>query len=122
MTVVDEDRQLARAKARREVALYLPVVARLDPTLEIEEERIQRIRNAADHNDHEAASDLISDDLLNLFAFSGTPADIITQASRLYEAGAGRVEFGTPHGLDPGSGIRLLGEKVVPELKKRFDS
>src|SRR5581483_3893471 len=32
VTVVDTDRETARRLARREVALYLPVVAGLDPT------------------------------------------------------------------------------------------
>jgi 5,10-methylenetetrahydromethanopterin reductase len=32
----------------------------------------------------------------------------------LIEAGANRVEFGTPHGLNSPDGIRLLGEKVLP--------
>ena len=36
VTVVDQDREAARALARREAALYLPVVAKLDPTVEVD--------------------------------------------------------------------------------------
>jgi 5,10-methylenetetrahydromethanopterin reductase len=60
---------------------------------------------------------MISDDLLNKFAFSGNVHDIIEQSHRLFEAGAARVEFGTPHGLKPELGIQLLGQQVVPALR-----
>ena len=39
------------------------------------------------------------------------------QALALFAAGAGRVEFGTPHGLSEESGLRLLGEAVLPHLR-----
>jgi 5,10-methylenetetrahydromethanopterin reductase len=55
--------------------------------------------------------------MLEKFAFAGSPADLIRQAETLFAAGAARVEFGTPHGLPPEHGIRLLGEKVLPALK-----
>ncbi len=42
VTVVDEDGRAARQRAAREVALYLPVVAGLDPTLEVEPDRLAR--------------------------------------------------------------------------------
>ena len=50
-------------------------------------------------DDLEAAAALISDDLLERFAFAGNAADIIGHCERLFDAGAKRVEFGTPHGL-----------------------
>jgi 5,10-methylenetetrahydromethanopterin reductase len=36
----------------------------------------------------------------------------------LFEAGATRIEFGTPHGLSEESGMRLLGEMVLPALRE----
>ena len=108
--VVDEDGAAARMRARREVALYLPVVAALDPTLTIEPERLRRIGEAASHYDFEMAAGLIDDDLLARFAFAGAPEEVAAQARRLLDAGAQRVEFGTPHGLTPQQGLRLLGE------------
>ena len=117
VSVVDEDRKQARMAARRSVSLYLPVVAELDPTLEIEPALIERMQRHVNHRDWDAAAGLISDDLLDRFAFSGSPDDLIAQASRLFDAGANRIEFGTPHGLQPERGIRLLGEKVIPALR-----
>ena len=60
---------------------------------------------------------LIPDALLDKLAFAGTPEDVARQAAALYEAGAARVEFGTPHGLTPRRGIELLAERVVPGLR-----
>jgi len=77
VTVVDEDDAAARAHARQQVALYLPVVAGRDPTVDI---------------DPHVPADEIPDDVLDLFAFAGEPARIVEHARRLFEAGG--VRFG----------------------------
>lgn len=119
VSVIDEDREQARHAARRSVALYLPVVAPLDPTVQIEPELVDRLCELAKRHEYDTAAHLISDDLLDRFAFSGNPSDIIQQAERLFEAGAHRIEFGTPHGLSQSeTGIHLLGKQVLPVLKK----
>ena len=115
--VVDVDGDAARTHARREVALYLPIVAALDPTIAIEPDRLMRLRAAADRYDYDAAAALISDELLARFAFAGTPDEIADHALALLDAGAQRVEFGTPHGLTPESGLRLLGARVLPAIR-----
>ncbi len=116
VTVVDGDAERARLLARREVALYLPVVARLDPALKLEEERLQRIEEAAAQKDWDAAAALIPDDLLRRTALAGDPSGIVDQTLELLAAGADRVEFGTPHGFDETEGLRLLGQHVLPAL------
>jgi len=78
---------------------------------------LNRIKTAAARYDFEDAAANISDDLLHRFAFAGTPDEVAEQAVKLFEAGAGRVEFGTPHGLTEEEGLRLLGERVLPALK-----
>lgn len=118
VTVVDADRRQAREAARRSVALYLPVVAPLDSTLQIEPELIERLRRHANRHEYADAARLISDDLLNRFAFAGNAGDLIRQAEALFAAGATRVEFGTPHGLQPENGIQIIGEQVIPALRK----
>ncbi|MEM6284376.1 MAG: LLM class flavin-dependent oxidoreductase [Chloroflexota bacterium] len=115
--VVDDDREQARALARQEVALYLPVVAALDTTVEVEPELAARIQSHVEVGESDKAGALISDDLLDRFAFSGSPADLIAQCEALRDAGANRVELGTPHGLKSEQGIKLLGEKVLPALR-----
>ena len=116
VTVIDKDRSAALKRARREVAMYLPVVAELDTTVTIEPDRLNGIREAMKQYDVDKAVTYISDDLLRKFAFAGTPDEIIVQVLNLFEAGADRIEFGTPHGLSPENGLALLGEIVLPNV------
>ena len=118
VTVVDRDGAAARARARTEVAMYLAVVAALDPTAGVPADLIARVRDLVDAGDHLAAGRLIPDDVLDLFAFSGTPDQVAAQAQALIDAGAGRVEFGTPHGLTDEGGVALLGTEVLPSLRR----
>jgi 5,10-methylenetetrahydromethanopterin reductase len=117
VTVVDEDREAARALARREVALYLPVVAPLDPTV-TDREWLDRITAAAARLDYAAVERDISDEMLDRFAYAGRPEDIVRQVEALAAAGVTRVEFGTPHGIDATHGIMLLGQYVLPALRR----
>jgi len=118
VTVVDRDGEAARALARRKVALYLPVVAELDRSLQLDPELLTRIKEATARYDFDLATRSISNALLRRFAFAGTPDDVAQQAHDLFAAGADRIEFGTPHGLTEEEGMRLLGEAVLPALKQ----
>lgn len=118
VTVVDEDHEAARALARREVAMYIAVVADLDPTVEVDPEMLEAVRTLVAEGRDAEAGNLIPDDTLDLFAFSGDPEHVAHQAQLLIDTGAGRVEFGTPHGRTPDIGIALLGEEVLPRLKR----
>jgi len=99
VTVVAEDGAAAQRLARSAVAMYLDVVGRLDPTMAV------------------PAGTEISDEVLDRFAMAGTPERVVAQAQALIEAGASRVEFGSPHGLSEEDGVRLLGERVLPRLR-----
>lgn len=92
VTVVDEDGDAARALAQREVEMYLEVVGALDPTV---------------HGEPQLAQ----------FAFAGTPEDVAAHAETLFEAGAARVEFGTPQGRTTAHGVDLLCDGVLPLLR-----
>ena len=118
VTVCDRDRSVARSLARREVALYLDVVAGLDPTVTVPPEIRQRIGTAVRSGDLDTAADAVPDELLDRFAFAGTPADIASRVDELFDAGADRVELGTPHGLDELNGIRLLGAETLPRVAR----
>ncbi len=116
VTVVDEDRRAARSRARAEAALYFPIVAGLDETLDLPAGLPDDVRLLVEAGDPEAAGELIPDAVLDKVAFAGTPEDVARQAAALYEAGVARVEFGTPHGLTPRRGVELLAGRVVPEF------
>jgi 5,10-methylenetetrahydromethanopterin reductase len=96
VTVVDDDGDLARERAREEVALYLEVVGDLDPTLALEP--------------GEPAP-------LDRFVIAGTPEEVAAHARELFDAGVARVEFGTPQGLTTSGGVRLLADRVLPLLR-----
>ena len=92
VTVVDEDGDAARERARREVEMYLEVVGELDPTIE-------------------------GPPPLESVTFAGTPEEVAAHARRLYEAGVKRVDFGTPQGLTSAQGLTLLCDRVLPLLR-----
>ncbi|WP_202915077.1 MULTISPECIES: LLM class flavin-dependent oxidoreductase [unclassified Mycolicibacterium] len=117
IAVVDEDRKAARAAARTAVAPYFDVVARFDPTVTVDPELQERVHRYCAAGDFTQAGRLIPDDLLGLFAFSGTPADVAEHAASILDAGAQRVEFDTPFGLTPESGIALLCDEVIGRIR-----
>jgi 5,10-methylenetetrahydromethanopterin reductase len=117
VTVVDEDGDRARAAARREVAVYVDVVGALDPTTPAEPELLERIGALVAAGRHDDAGALLSDDVLARFAFAGTPAEVAAQAEAVLGAGALRVDFGTPHGIDERHGVDLLCREVLPRLR-----
>lgn len=117
VTVVDEDHEAARALARKEVAMYLAVVADLDPTISLDPELVNQVRAGVERGEHVQAGALIPDEILDLFAFSGSPEHVAQQVQNLIDAGASRVELGTPQGINTGQGVRLIGERVLPLLR-----
>jgi 5,10-methylenetetrahydromethanopterin reductase len=97
VTVVDEDGHWARERARAAVAGYLDVVAGLDPTLELRPGQ---------------------EPPLDRFTIAGTPEEVAARVIGLWEAGADRVELGTPQGRTTRDGVRLICERVLPLLRR----
>ena len=95
VTVVEEDAERAREIARREVAMYLAVVGGLDPTVSLDRDSLAQIPDA----------------VLDRFAFAGSPDDVVAHAEAVFESGAGRIDFGMPHGFE------LLCTEVLPRLR-----
>jgi 5,10-methylenetetrahydromethanopterin reductase len=93
VTVVDEDGDAARARATAEVAMYLDIVGGLDPTLGAGPPPLEK------------------------FVLAGTPDEVAAQARGLLDAGAKRVEFGTPQGLSTALGVELLCDRVLPLVR-----
>lgn len=118
VTVVDEDGERARSLARTEVAMYLDVVAELDPTVTMPVGLLAGVRDRLAAGDDVGAGRLVPDHVLDRFAFSGTPEQVAAQATALVAAGASRVEFGTPHGLTDEGGVGLLVDRVLPLIDR----
>lgn len=96
VSVVDEDGDWARERARAAVAPYLEVVARRDPTLELGPD---------------------DEPPLDRFAIAGTAEEVAARVRELWAAGADRVELGTPQGRTTPSGIDLICDRVLPLLR-----
>lgn len=118
VTVVDEDAGLARRLARTEVAMYLDVVAKLDTTVDVPGTLLGPLREALVRGDAVGAGLLVPDDLLDKFAFAGDPDAVSEHAAALFDAGASRVELGTPHGQTDEQGVELIGKRVLPALRQ----
>jgi 5,10-methylenetetrahydromethanopterin reductase len=116
VTVVDDDGDRARRIARREVAAYGDIVAELDPTIALDPELLGRVRALVAVGNHQAAGALLPEELLDRFAFAGTPQQVVLQAEGVLAAGARRVDFGTPHGEPERRGVELLCREVAPRL------
>jgi len=114
VTVIDRDRKLAESIARRSVAMYVDVTAKLDPSFELEPGEREAFDSAMRHGDETAAGGALSADTLRRFCTYGTPVDIIAHMEELFAAGVDLFEFGTPHGRDEHEAVRLLGTEVLP--------
>ena len=97
VSVVDEDGDWARSRARAAVAPYLEVVAHLDPTLGLEPGEPPPLER---------------------FSIAGTPEGVAERVVELWDAGADRVELGTPQGRTPLAGVDLVCERVLPLLRR----
>jgi 5,10-methylenetetrahydromethanopterin reductase len=97
VSVVDEDGDWARDRARAAVGPYLEVVARHDPTLELGPD---------------------DEPPLERFAIAGTPEEVAKRVRELWGAGADRVELGTPQGRTTPAGIALICARVLPLLRE----
>lgn len=117
VTVVDEDRGVARSLARTEVAMYLDVVGNLDPTTDVEPGILAAVRRHLDGGDAVGAGRAIPDEVLGRFAFAGTPEDVAAQVADVAAAGAVRVDLGTPQGVTTGHGVDLIVDRVIPLLR-----
>ncbi|MFO7572682.1 MAG: LLM class flavin-dependent oxidoreductase [Gaiellaceae bacterium] len=96
VTVVDEDGGWARDHARAVVGPYLDVVAHLDPTLELRPGESPPF---------------------DRFCIAGTPEAVASRVVELWEAGADRVELGTPQGRTTLGGVELICDRVLPLLR-----
>jgi 5,10-methylenetetrahydromethanopterin reductase len=93
VTVVDEDGAWAREHACSVVGPYLDVVAQHDPTLEDAERPLER------------------------FCIAGTPEEVAERVRELWDAGADRVELGTPQGRTTLGGLELICDRVLPLVR-----
>ena len=97
VSVVDDDGDWARERARAAVEPYLGVVAHLDPTLGAARPATLRRSSAS--------------------ASPGRRRRSPRASCELWDAGADRVELGTPQGRSPLAGVEVICDRVLPLLR-----
>ncbi len=115
---VSEDPEEARGMLRRHIALMSGSlstdaleVSGLDPA---EFAHVQSLVDADRVDDAVAA---VTPGMMTLGVVGG-PDDLIEQCAMLLESGVRHISFGTPLGKDKPRAIKLIGEKVIPELRR----
>ena len=112
LTAVADDPAAARDTVRRSVAYYLAEIPDVSPRLvgtdvsrdDLLSVRVQVLEAKATEGP-EAAAALLPDDLVDLLAIAGTPADVAERLSRLGDAGLDRVV--AHHALDADATMAL---------------
>ena len=54
---------------------------------------------------------------LECFCIAGTPEEVAERVLELWDAGADRVELGTPQGRSPLAGVEVICDRVLPLLR-----
>lgn len=115
---IADDRDVARRLMAHHIAEYsgsLSTDALLANGLDPEEfARTQALVSAGRTED---AIDSVTDDMMRL-GIVGGPDEVIDQCGALISAGARHISFGPPMGPDTQASVRLLGERVLPALRR----
>jgi 5,10-methylenetetrahydromethanopterin reductase len=119
---IDSDRDLARRTLAQFIAQYsgsLSTDALVANGLDPEEfARTQALLDEGREEDA-VASVLSSSSMLDLGIVGGAD-EVIEQCETLMAAGARHISFGPPMGPDSPQAVRLLGEQVLPVLRRIF--
>lgn len=117
-TSVDPDREIARRLLARQIARYagsLSVDALAANGFDPDE--FARTQHILDSEGEAAATASVSPRMLAL-GIAGSAADVIAGAAELLAMGVRHVSFGPPLGSDRAAAIRLIGNHVLPELRR----
>ncbi|GGH43064.1 LLM class flavin-dependent oxidoreductase [Microbacterium album] len=115
---VSERPEDARAGLRRHIALMsgsLSVDALLSSGLDPEE--FAHVQSLLDSGREDDAIAAVTPGMMEL-AFVGGPNEVIDQCAPLVAAGVRHISFGMPGVAQKAEAIRLLGHKVIPELRR----
>jgi len=119
LTAVDDDREAARALARRHLSVALPALAGRPGFPPVDPDELAAVETALRRGDAEAAARHVSPSTLEGYCLAGTPADLIPRIEALLAAGVRHVSFCPPLGPAPEAAVRRLGETILPRLRPR---
>lgn len=114
-----EDRAAARRMLARAIAHYAGALS-MDALAGAgyDTERFLRTQALVTAGDVEGATDMVDDKMLTL-GLTGSTIDITERCLDLIDQGARHLSFGNPLGPSPMDTIRLIGEQVLPVLRRR---
>jgi 5,10-methylenetetrahydromethanopterin reductase len=117
MTAVARDGAVARTAVRAPLAYYLHRVEKVvvdesgaDPAA------IARVRTAVAQEGPEAASGLVTDELIDTFAVAGTPDQAVARFRQYAAAGIRGLIVQLVPGLDRAEGLELVAKEVIPHV------
>ncbi len=115
-TSLSLDRETARARARRQLSLYLPHIEPLTTFFAVPRAEVETVTAAQRRGDLAAAAAAVSERSIDLLMAAGTPGDLVARARELIDAGASHITFDVAYEDGAEETIQLLGERVLPEL------
>lgn len=116
---VDEDRDLAVTALAEKLAFYGTAFAPyLLELVGLTREDFAPAAAAQLRGDTAEAVRLVTPGMLRL-GIAGTPEEVVERCNGLIEHGARHLSFGPPLGADPLRAVGLLGQRVIPQLRRR---
>ncbi|MHA1143179.1 MAG: 5,10-methylenetetrahydromethanopterin reductase [Candidatus Helarchaeota archaeon] len=113
------NREKALEAARIPVAYV--VAGSIPPVLErhgISMDNAMKIQNLMDQGKILEARDLVTDEMVDLFAIIGDVDECIDKIEALLKTGVTQVVCGTPIGPNITGAIKTIGKKIIPTFKK----
>lgn len=87
-------------------------------TIGFSEKEHNRMKETFRTKGMEAATELVSDRLVDAMTVAGTPEECADKVVASINAGSTHILFGFPLGPDPVQAIKLMGLEVLPRIKK----
>ncbi len=117
-TSVDDDRDVALRLLARQIARYAGSLS-MDALAAngFDPDEFNRTQRILDSDGEAAAIASVSPRMLEL-GIAGSAADVITRITELLAMGVRHISFGPPLGSDRAATTRLIGTRVLPELRR----
>jgi 5,10-methylenetetrahydromethanopterin reductase len=117
-TSISRNKDLAIAKAKRLIAVYLPFLSPVPQIAGVNESEIKAVREAGAKGDFDEGAKYISETSVQNFSLSGTPKDAIRQIENVIEkVNPSHISFGPPFGPDEDEAFKLICEEILPYFR-----
>ena len=115
-TAFSADKNRAEAINAAKMVVAFIVAGSPDVVLErhgIEEESSKKISNSISAGDFKTTISSVSDEMVQAFSVSGTPADCKARVDELIETGVTQIVVGSPIGPNKERSIKLIGKQIL---------